>query len=394
MAESLEGSFPCEPVPGVFEIRCAGDPREMGRWQGQALADAAHRGLREVVLENDRVHQIKPAWLPAGVILWGGRFLAGRTVPRDVQRHYPRQYERLLGIAEGSRLDLRDLWLMLFLEQQTQPALRIPACTSVAFAPERTTLAEPAIARVFDLPAETKPFNTLRWDSPTDRHASMQLTFPMLAGSHTGVNECGLAVAYNLGYPRDKSGCHVPITLIVQEVLERCARVDEALALIEQSPRSGGALLTLADADGDVVAVEISPTSWAVRRAQEGCVINTNHYQAQETTLMDTAFGDHAHWWQGRGWRWIGPSSLARLDRARRLLNERGAWSLDDLISLMADHGEDGAGSDMTICRHPPPYETTISAILLPKRHAMLIAPGQPCCQRFVSRPLRPNDAC
>ncbi len=382
-------AFACCPVPGVDEITCAGSHRQMGQQQGRALAEQARRGIREVILENERIGQIKPRLVPAGVFRKAGVWLARRTVPGDVELHYPRQYDRFCGIADGAGMPVEHIWLMVFLEQQARSALRMPGCTSFALTAERTAFGEPAIARVFDLPPETKPFNALRWDRPTDRHASVQLTFPQLAGSHTGVNEPGLAIAYNLGYPRDRSGCRASITLIVQEVLERCGSVDEAIELIEELPRSGGALLTLADAAGDIAAVELTATQTVTRRAEDGCVVNSNHYQTDQTRPVDTAFGDYARFWQRRGWRWIGPSSQARLERAWALLRDRRMWDIPGLISAMADHGPEGVGSDMTICRHPPPYLTTISAVLLPARRTMLIAPGQPCCESFVSRPLR-----
>lgn len=380
--------FPVTPTDDIREISCSGTPREMGMQQGQALGDRVAQGLREVVLENPRIRQIKPWFVPARLLLRVARGLAKRNAPRDVELHYPRQYDRTIGIAKGAGVDVDLLWLMAFLEQQTQPALRLPACTSVAFGPDRTALGEAAIARVFDLPPETKPFNLLRRDAPTGRYASLHLTFPQLAGSHTGVNQQGLAVSYNLGYPSDRSDCRTNVTLIVQEVFERCATVGEALELVPQLPRSGGSLLTLADAAGDIAAVELTSTRTAGRRPEHGCIVNTNHYQHEHTRPMETGFGEHARFWQRRGWRWIGPSSRARLDRARELLRGRSQWGIEDMIALMADHGASGVGSDMTICRHPPPYETTLAAVLLPARRAILLAPGQACCCTFVCRPM------
>ncbi len=388
MSRDPQARFPCRPAEGIGEIACTGLARQMGTQQGEALRDLAHRSIREVMLENDRVCQIKPRLLPRRLFLAAARWLAHRTVPRDVEIDYPRQYERFLGIAEGAGLDIDHLWMALLMEQRAQAGLRMDACTSFALTADRTTFGEPVIARVFDLPPETGPFNVLRRDRPADRLASMQLTFPQLAGSHTGVNERGLAIAYNLGYPCDQSGCSAGITLIVQEILERCGTVGEAIELVPQLRRSGGALLTLADADGDIAAVELTAIRTAVRCAENGCVINTNHYQTDATRPMETGFGAYARPWQRRGWYWIGLSSATRLDRARHLVQARQQWDIDGLITVMADHGPEGVGSDMTICRHAPPYETTFAAILLPTRRAMLIAPGQACCQSFVTRPL------
>jgi len=380
--------FDCRPADGIEEIACAGSPRQMGVDQGQALREQAHRSIREVILENDRIDQIKPSWLPRGLCLAAGRWISRRTVSRDTQRYCSRQYDRTLGIAEGAGLDSDHIWLTLFVEQNAQASLRIPACTSIALQPERTTFNEPVIIRNFDLPPETRPFNVLRRDRPADRHASLSLTFPQLPGSHTGINDRGLAISYNLGYPCDKSGCYVSITLIVQEVLERCRTVDEAIDLIEQSPRSGGALLTLADETGRIAVVELTAQRVATRRPEQGALASTNHYLLDATQPMDTAFAAHAWPWQRRSRQWIGIDSRTRHERAVQLLAGRSQWDFDGLISILADHGHEGKGSDMTICRHPPPYETTFAAILLPVRRELLLAPGYACCHAFVRRPV------
>jgi predicted choloylglycine hydrolase len=376
------------PAPGITEIACSGSSREMGIQQGQALREQAHRGVREVILENDRVDQIKPPWIPRRLFLAAGRWVARRTVAPDIERSYPDQHDRIVGIAQGAGLDIDSIWMTLFVEQNAMAGLRVPACTSIALQPERTTFNEPAICRNFDLPPETRSFNALRRDRPAGRYASLSLTFPQLPGSHTGINERGLAISYNLGYPCDKGPCRASVTLIVQEVLERCRCVDEAADLIARSPHSGGALLTLADETGRIAVVELTGGRTAVRPADAGAVVSTNHYVADATRPMDTAFSAHAWPWQHRGWYWIGENSQARRDRANHLLATRSRWDLDGLISILADHGDDGHGTDMTICRHPPPYETTFAAILLPARREILLAPGQACCRPFVRRPL------
>jgi hypothetical protein len=386
MQTDILSRFDCKPAPAIEEIACCGPPRQMGLQQGQALREQARRGIREVILENDRIDQIRPRFVPRGALLSLGLWFARRTVPRDTEVYYPRQYDRIVGIAQGAGLDTDHIWMTMLVEQNARAGLRIPACTSIALAPERTTFNEPAIIRNFDLPPETKPFNVLRRDRAADRYASMSLTFPQLAGSHTGINEHGLAVSYNLGYPRDRSGCHASITLIVQEVLERCRIVDDAVELIGQSPRSGGALLTLADAGGRIAVVELTSKRTAGRSAQDGVVVSTNHYLTDAARPTDTAFAAHAWPWQHRGWYWIGRNSQARYDRASHLLGAKRQWDIDGLLTILADHGSDGRGSDMTICRHPPPYETTFAAVLFPTRREMLIAPGQACCQGFVRR--------
>jgi predicted choloylglycine hydrolase len=70
----------------------------------------------------------------------------------------------------------------------------------------------------------------------------------------------------------------MPYTLLYRTVLERCKTVEEAIALLEKTPRQTANNLMLMDSTGDRAVVEITPQSLAVRRAPaDAALISTNH---------------------------------------------------------------------------------------------------------------------
>ena len=98
-----------------------------------------------------------------------------------------------------------------------------------------------------------------------------------------GMNEHGLSVTYNLAASKDNPSVYAPLSLALQEMLETCKSTDEAINYIIEAKQGGhDALLMIADSEGTMKTVEISPKHHAIREPVEGLIINTNHYQTEE----------------------------------------------------------------------------------------------------------------
>ena len=369
----------------------------MGRAQGEACAGMLAR-IDRVLLE---VAGVRGEGRLARRLGWAGAPLAGavgrvgrRAIEPHLERVYPEQLERLRGIADGAGLPVHLLFVAPAVElalnraAYTRPApVAAPpgACTAVAVTGSRSAGGEPIIAKNFDYPPASSALHLTRVSRPRGRAASIEVTKAPLAGSHEGVNEHGLAVSYNYGHFRGRAAARVSITFLVQEVLERCATVEEALALIERRPRAGGALLMLADAAGQVASVELAPDLLAVRRGET--LIHANHAatptMAERDVPGDAVFPRWIRPAELRGRR-VHESSEERHRRAEALVDALGAAGPDDLAGILGDHGLGGRGSDHTICRHGPYYSTTCAVILLPRRRAMRLLVGPPCEGRFA----------
>ena len=118
---------------------------------------------------------------------------------------------------------------------------------------------------------------------PKDRYQFAAVTWPALIGVLSGMNEHGLTlasmeVARPMGLPRA-----MPYVLLYRTVLEKCKTVQEAIDLLEKTPRQTANNLMLMDATGERAVVEITPEKITVRRAPEDrALISTNHHRGED----------------------------------------------------------------------------------------------------------------
>ena len=314
-----------------------------------------------------------------------------QLMTRDFARLYPEHLERMIGIAEGGAVPVHRLFIGLMVELTlNRAAYTMPApaaCTALAVTGGRSAGGEAIIAKNFDYPPASNAVHLTRRSRPraTGRVASLEVTKAPLTGCHDGVNEHGLAVAYNYGHFRGRARARVSVSVLVQELLETCRSVGEAIAALRDRPRSGGALLMLADAGGDIASVELAPDFFAVRRGD--ALVHANHALTEEMAPRDVPHEAVLPRWiwpaELRGRR-LHESSERRQERAEQLLEDLGAATDEDLTRILADHGAAGRGDDHTLCRHGPYHSTTCQVVLYPGRRAMRVLVGSPCTGSFT----------
>jgi hypothetical protein len=382
----------------ITPIECRGDHRQMGESQGRACADSLARmddallelaGLAGDGLIGRAGKLLKP------IVSKGMSLVGTRLLERALRDHYPDQYARLEGIAAGSGVPLQKLFIGPAVELLLNQVVPARACTAVAITREGSANGEPIIAKNFDYPPAGIDLYRGRISRPAGLASSLEVTAAPLAGCHEGVNEYGLAVAYNYGHFSGKATARVAITTLVQELLERCDSVDEAIEVLESRPRDGGALLMLADGGGNIASVELGPDAVDVRRGRDsdGVLVHANHAVTETMQARDVPPDTrYPRWWR--------PASLAgtrfhesserRHARAQALAADAAPLDEAGLRALLADH-DGGEGSDTTICRHGPYYATTCSVLLFPRRRQIAVMFGSPCTSRFVTLSLGTN---
>ena len=185
-------------------------------------------------------------------------------------------------------------------------------------------------------------------------------------GAIDGMNEAGLCITYNYGFTTDlPSSPAAPISIAISEALHRCRNVTEAADYLESSPRWGGALLMLVDADGDIASLELSSTRSYLRRpaAGENLLHHSNAFsstQMQDVQIaMDAVYTDSAP--SALRGRRLHDSAELRDQRFRDLLGGETPFDCDALTAVMADHGPDGMPSDHTPCVHSAYWNTTVT---------------------------------
>ena len=363
----------------LFDLR--GDHYEMGFQQGLQAREAIHH-LSANLHEVEVLQLKKPALVPFKVYAGMAMRRAVNEMWSDIHEHYPRQGARMEGIAKGADVEQPMLYLALAGELLlAQTNYRLGACTAAAVSEERSVLGEPMVIKNFDYPLFFQPYHLTRLCVPMETASTLDVTMAPLAGCHDGINEHGLCISYNYGYGTDMPNVNAPITLLVQEALENCADTREAVDFLCAGKRSGGAILLVADAAGDVVTVELSSNFSGTREPQDGIIINTNHYRCREMASYDiprNAYYTGKNVKALRGVR-VHESSEMRYTRAEQLFSAMEVLGMKDLLSVFCDHGESGRGDDNTICRHGPYFTTTCSIIMLPRSRRLLVTYGNPC---------------
>jgi isopenicillin-N N-acyltransferase-like protein len=332
------------------------DPRARGRVAGAALAE--------------RVALCLDAYLPLFADLGHTRDdvrrFGARVLARTARWHAPLAAE-LEAFALGARLDPE---LVAALNGRTE-LLALAECTVAG----RCESADgPWLAQNWDWYADA-PERCLVWSAAVDGARFATMTEAGILAK-VGVSTRGIAVALNiLHHARDGSGAlGIPVHLVLRRLLAEAASVDDAWALLRETPFSASSCVTVLDADGGGACFELSPAGVARIEAQDGLLVHTNHF-------LDARLArDEAE--QPAAWL---PGSRARLAAALRA----APCALSDGLALLGTHESD----PQAICRHDEPsgelnrplMGTVVSLAMRPAVPELRVAAGQPCTCAFLS---------
>lgn len=109
---------------------------------------------------------------------------------------------------------------------------------------------------------------------PTDQGYAMIGPSQRITGRMDGMNEKGLALGYNFMH-RKKPGDGFICCMIGRLILEACASVEEAVAMLKEIPHRHSFSYIVYDQSGETFIVETSPRGVEVRRSN-AC---TNHFE-------------------------------------------------------------------------------------------------------------------
>jgi len=377
-------------VPDVTHVRLhtfTGSHHEVGVQQGQAGRQQIHEAL-EKIPNYDFVRLMKPRLLPTSLFINLAKRRAERLLKNDVFQYYPKHAQRLSGIAEGAEIDMPTLFFLQGMELLIGNwSYRLEACSTLAFGPNRTTTGETIVGKNFDYVNVLEPYNLTCETKPNEGYATLGCKMPPLAGMLDGMNEHGLTVTYNLAFTLDEPQCYVPLSMALQEMLETCKTTDEAVRFIVQAKRGGHeAVLTLADAGGNIKTVEITSSHSATSDTLGGQVVNTNHYKSNEMQRHEIP-RNAVYFGKGVQKELVGvrvhESSEQRLKRAQELLKGKEKVDESRIAAILRDHGESNEPSLFTICRHGVDASTLRSVIFYPDRKSMKVLYGKPCQNQY-----------
>ncbi len=378
------------PTPVV----CTGSPEEIGRCQGDQLADKV-RASQTMLDQLEAFRLAKPFGLPFFLYRWLARRKAGSVWRGPLGARTPAMAARIRGIADGASARHDELQLLNLMEpilSDLRDFLRTgppgAGCSAVAVRGSRSEGGRSVMVRNFDYLPLVQPFYALRELRPTSGYRALEFTVAPLAGAVDGINEKGLAITNNYAYVTDTGDPSATLTMATSMALAECATVTEAEGFLASQKIWGGGIQMVADATGDIASLEISNTKRATHRPGDGedLLLHTNRFREGPMRAVEIA-GD-AHYNDRaptalRGLR-IHDSSDSREAQLRRLLSGSNALSLDDLHRVMSDHGPGGQPSLDSVCMHSDYWSTTACVHLLPVERKVRVAFNSACEAEFV----------
>ncbi|MCP4870219.1 MAG: linear amide C-N hydrolase [Proteobacteria bacterium] len=377
-----------------------GTAYERGQQQASALREGFD-GLLRSILQSPEWQEHGPPAMPK-FLLWGALGAAGRTLTRpSVRRLLPNQADRIRGLAAGLSVSESFAWGVQFLEIvfcQAGSSLAPPppvGCTVVLAPPSATRSGHTLTGRNYDFPYLLQDHQVIRRERPSepDRLATTTITQVVLGGAHQGINEAGVTLSGNNA--RLWRGPHlrmrgVPLSLLLQEVLETCRTAEEARRRVVAFDvgRSNAGFVAIADPSGDACVVELTAQGTRVRHPDEAGVLA----QANDFVLMEEANVPEGTRWTVKGMEnveYLIGSRARREAAAAQMTADAGDVTVESIQAVLRDHaGADGGGHG-TVCCHGTSGGTLSSMVVDTGSLEMWVAEGAPCEAEYEAVPFR-----
>lgn len=295
----------------------------------------------------------------------------------------PQYLERIKGLSDGSMTLLDELLVAQSLEViANDVSYFLGGCSSICVHPVSLKTPYLILAKNFDYLSDFSEDYLVRESVPKNGYRSLEITYKQLCGCHDGINEKGLVVIYNYGLSVEKTQHRIPITILVQQILERCSNVEEALTFIKTFRYPNAAILTLADKYNNAVCVEITPEHIAVRKPQNGILLATNHFLSSEILPYEipqnAIFKSKKMPEEFKG-KYVHQSSKIRYQRLQELIKKNIFIGVKELEKILKDHHNKDIGDDDTICRHGKLLSTQVGMIFVPRDKLIKVFFNSPC---------------
>lgn len=366
-------------------INCSGSFIDMGKKQGRTAKPLIPK-IFKTLLESEFTPNFLRRHGSASTLKKIFTLLGFKRYPGlrfKLKKKLPHQFERLRGIAKSSSISMPCLVSLNSIEVTATQLKYIHGCTSIGFHPQRLKdIKNPILAYNHDFPNFFKQFVVLRRSKPNKAYHSLQLTYPSLAGAFAGVNEKGMIATLNQALAIDKKRYGIPPTLFVQEILDQCHQVSQAIKLLGSVESACGSTITLVDRKGDMAAVELSKTRMAVRRPQDGIIYSINQYLTKrmaEVEIPQNTYFDPKKFSPIFHGIAIHANNQSRKKRLPQLLKQKRRFQISDIKSILKDHNRQKKPSNTTICRHHSIASTIASAMIYSSKGAMEVVTGNPC---------------
>lgn len=288
----------------------------------------------------------------------------------ELRRWAPDLAREVEGVAEGAGLEP---WQAAVLTARTEIVVRgriagLSECTTAVWVPPD---GPPRAVQTWDWIPRVRDFMVRRHIGPTGLSVVTFAENGVLA--KLGVNSARLGVLFTLlCHTSDGSRAGVPVHAVARRVLDTARSVAEAVDLVCSASLTASAAMTVLEFDGGQargVVIELSPDGVAVREAEDGYLLHTNHFLDPGLAAGDRLIP-------------IGDDTLSRMTRLRELREVLRRAGRTEVAGGLVSHWADGA----PICAHPRDdaaetnrWETKMTFSLDLATPSLGLHPGGPC---------------
>jgi len=177
------------------EDNIKGNAHERGVSQGQQLKDRV-KAAKQGVFYSQIFKEMKPKLVPVPVAIWGLSRMGKNRTKEYIEKHVPRQLEKMRGIAEGARRSSTSSTDALRRDHGRQPEDLVleaprPGLHDGIRAGKSTADGSTIYGRNYDFPKILQPYQMARVEKATDGYKNINLSQYPMAGTHIGLNEKG-----------------------------------------------------------------------------------------------------------------------------------------------------------------------------------------------------------
>ncbi len=282
-------------------LHLRGTPYEMGYQHGILLEKDIREGvvpLFAVPVGQMPEYRDKPLFLKKLMM----KYLEF-AVYAPIERNTPRVYlEELRGIADGSGIDYRSIFIANFLSDLTMAmlprviakrlkALKLrPECSDFAASRAATSDGKLIIGRNTDYSGQGRwmAHQTIFFYQPENQYSYVKVSTAGMLKCNTAMNERGIVVGgHFMGFAGAKSP-GVSFTIFENEIMRKSASIDEAIALLRESRRGGSFGLMISDGKtGNAVVAEATRAFLGVRGMENSTICLTNFATTPELKGVD-----------------------------------------------------------------------------------------------------------
>ncbi|MHA1284569.1 MAG: C45 family autoproteolytic acyltransferase/hydrolase [Promethearchaeota archaeon] len=376
----------------IFEF--SGSHYDMGFQQGRIFKDEFSE-IISVFKNLEDIQTLKPKWLPSGLFIKLAANRAKKWFKPIIKKYAPNQAERIKGIADGSELEEKYLYLfsaaeLMLAELDWELPHIETGCTSIAFKSVITESSNTLIARNFDYAKFILPYLILRKNIPKGFNKTFDLTAFVLPGTFNGFNEHGVFIATDEAFPINERFDGLSASLIIQEALENCQNTDEVIKFFRKLPRGSGNVILIADPSDNIKVLEYTSKRLYIREPYENdeFIVATNHYTHPDLKEIDlpreAIFGKKSP--KELIGICINETSYIRKETAERKIRSAQQITIEFIKDLLRDHSasENNEGGMNTICHHDPINITAASMIIDIKNFDTWFCFGQPCKNDYI----------